>query len=212
MAENQFRIDAPVFEKFTSARRGQTDLRIVSAYSLDQQVEARAFTWLDRQLFQPSQSGQSAQALWNGQFAQALERRRQWLVGQGLAEFTGPDPKAITLKAGAVAHLRSVEFRQVLTDIAGEFKRPAIRLPREVTITGRYVSSRELQGGPVAMIVTPQKVYLTYPTRQFSSIRVGNTVTLRLDRSGKLALESNSQLTERTLFDQVQRLDPEVQR
>ena len=205
MAENQFRIDAPVFERFTSARRGQTDLRIVSAYSLDQQVEARAFTWLDRQLFE-----QTPQSSWKGQFAEALKHRRQWLVGQGLAEFTGPDQKAITLKAGAVAHLRSVEFRQVLADIAGEFKRPAIRLPREVIITGRYTGSRELQAGPVAMIVTLQKVYLTYPTRQLSSIRVGSTVTLRMDRSGKLALESNSRLPENTLFDHVQNLEPEV--
>ena len=211
MAENQFRIDAPVFEKFTSARRGQTDLRIVSAYSLDQQVEARAFTWLDRQLFQPSQSGQSAQALWNGQFAQALERRRQWLVGQGLADFTGPDQSAIAFKAGAVAHLRSVEFRQVLSDLAGEFKRPAIRLPREVTITGRYTGLRELHTGPLAMITTPQNVYVTHQTRPLNSMRLGNMVTLRLDRSGKLALESNSRLPENTLFNHVQRVESEVQ-
>ena len=212
VGENQFRIDAPVFEKFTSARRSQTDLRIVSAYSLDQQVEARALTWLDRQLFQPSQPGQAPQTLWNGQFAQALECRRQWLVGQGLADFTGPDQKTITLKAGAMAHLRSVEFRQVLTDIASEFKRPAIRLPREVTITGRYTGLRELHAGPIALITTPQKVYVTHPTRQLSSIRVGSAVTLRLDRSGKLALESNSRLPENTLFDQARRLEPEVQR
>jgi hypothetical protein len=213
VAENQFRIDAPVFEKFTAARRGQTDLCIVSAYSLDQQVDARAFTWLDSQLtsrLHPSQSGQTPQSSWNGQFAQALERRRQWLVGQGLAEFTGPDQKAITFKVGAMAHLRSVEYRQVLTDIAGEFKRPAVRLPREVTITGRYAGSRELHTGPLAMITTPKKIYVTHQTRLLSSIRVGNTVTLRLDRSGKLALESNSRLPERTLFDHVQNLEPEV--
>jgi hypothetical protein len=208
VAENQFRIDAPVFEKFTSARRGQTDLRIVSAHSLEQQVEAQALTWLDRQL--PSQSGQTPQSSWNGQFAQALERRRQWLVGQGLADFTGPDQKAITFKAGVIAHLRSVEFRQVLADIASDFKRPAVRLPREVTITGRYAGSRELHTGAIALITTPQKVYITHPTRQLSSIRVENTVTLRLDRSGKLTLEANSRLPGKTLFDQVQNL--EVQR
>ena len=210
MAESQFRIDAPVFARFTAARRGQTDLRIVSAYSLDQQVEARALTWLDRQLFQPSQPGQTPQSSWNGQFAEALERRRQWLVGQKIADLTGPDQKAITLKAGAMAHLRSVEFRQVLADIAKEFKRPAVRLPREVTITGRYTGLRELQAGPIALIATPQKVYVTHQTRPLNSIRVGNTVTLRLDRSSKLALESNSQLPERALFDQVQNLEPEV--
>ncbi len=213
MAENQFRIDAPVFEKFTSARRGQTDLLILAAHSLERQVEARAFTWLDSRLpseLEPSQPGQSSQALWNGQFAQELERRRQWLVGQGLAEFTGPDQKAITFKAGAIAHLRSVEFRQVLADIASDFNRPAVRLPREVTITGRYAGSRELHTGPIALIATPQKVYVTHPTRPLSSMRVGNTVTLRLDRSGKLTLEANSRLSEKTLLDQVRNL--EIQR
>ena len=208
MAENQFRIDAQVFEKFTTARRGQTDLRIVSAHSLEQQVKAQALTWLDRQLLQPSQPGQSSQALWKGQFAEALKQRRQWLVGQGLADFTGP--MAIAFKAGAVAHLRSVEFRRVLTDIASEFKRPAIRLPREVTVTGRYTGLRELRAGQIALITTPQKVYVTHPTRLLNSIRVGNAVTLRLDRSGKLAMESNSQLPERTLFDHVQHLEPEI--
>ncbi len=208
VGENQFRIDAPVFEKFTAARRGQTDLRIVSAYSLEQQVKAQALTWLDRQLFQPSQPGRSSQALWNGQFAEALKQRRQWLVGQGLADFTGP--MAIAFKAGAMAHLRSVEFRQVRTDIAGEFNRPAVRLPREVTITGRYAGLRELRAGQIALIITPQKVYVTHQTRQLSSIRVGNVVTLHLDRSGKLAWESNSRLPENTLFDHVQNLEPEV--
>ena len=210
VAENQFRIDAPIYEKFTSARRGQTDLRIVSAHSLEQQVKAQALTWLDRQLLQPSQSGQTPQSSWNGQFAQALEYRRQWLVGQAMADFTGPDQKAITFKVGAIAHLRSVEFRQVLADIASEFKRPAVRLPREVTITGRYADSRELHTGPIALITTPQKVYVTHPTHPLGSIRVGNTVTLRLDRSGKLTLEANSRLPGKTLFDQVQNL--EVQR
>ena len=210
MAESQFRINAPVFEKFTSARRGQTDLRTVSAHSLQKQVEARALTWLDRQLLQRNNPGQTSQSSWTGQFAEALEHRRQWLVGQGLADFTGPDQKAIAFKAWVVAHLRSVEFRQVLTDIASEFKRPAVRLPREVTITGRYSGLRELHTGPIALIAMPQKIYVTHQTRQLSSIRVGNTVTLRLDRTGKLALESNSRLSENTLFDHVQNLEPEV--
>ena len=210
VGENQFRIDAPVFERFASARRSQTDLRIVSAQSLEQQVEAQALTWLDRQL--PSQSGQTPQLSWKSQFAQALEYRRQWLVGQGMADFTGPDQKAITFKVGVIAHLRSVEFRQVLADIASEFKRPAIRLPREVTITGRYAGWRELYTGPIALIATPQKVYVTHPMRPLSSIRVGNAVTLRLDRSGKLTLEANRRWPENTLFDQVQNLELEVQR
>ena len=210
MAENQFRIDAQVFEKFTAARRGQTDLCIVSAYTLEKQVEAHALTWLDRQLLQPSQPGQCSQALWNGQFAEALKHRRQWLVDQKIADLTGPDQKAITFKTGAVAHLRSAEFRQVLADITAEFKRPAVRLPREVTITGRYTGLRELHTGQIALIATPQKVYVTHQTRQLSSIRVGNTVTLRLDRSGKLALEANGRLPENTLFDQVRNLESEV--
>ena len=64
------------------------------------------------------------------------------------------------------------------------------------------------------MIATPQKVYVTHQTRQLSLIRKGNAVTLRLYRSGKLALESNSRLPENTLFDQAQRAEPdrEVQR
>jgi hypothetical protein len=210
MAENQFRIDAPIFEKFTAARRGQTDLCIVSAYTLEKQVEAHALTWLDRQLLQPSQPGQCSQALWNGQFVEALKHRRQWLVDQKIADFTGPDQKAIAFKAEAIAHLRSVEFRQVLADITAEFKRPAVRLPREVTITGRYTGLRELQAGQIAMIVAPQKVYVTHQTRLLSSIRMGNTVTLRLDRSGKLTLEVNSRLSDNTLFDQVRNLEPEV--
>ena len=131
-------------------------------------------------------------------------------MDQKIADLTGPDQKAIAFKAGAIAHLRSVEFRQVLADITAEFKRPAVRLPREVTITGRYTGLRELHTGPIALIATPQKVYVTHQTRLLSAIRVGNTVTLRLDRTGKLALESNSRLPENTLFDQVRNLEPEV--
>ncbi len=213
LAESRFRIDAPVFEKFTSARRGQTDLRILAGHSLAQQVEARALTWLDRQLFQPRQPGQTPQSLWRGPFVQALEHRRQWLMGQGLADFTSPDQKAF--KAGAVDHLRSAEFRQFEAALASEFKRPAIRLPHETTITGQYAGLRELHAGPVALITTPQKIYVTHWTRRFTSIRQGSAITVRLDQSGKLTLNAvGKQLTEPTLFTQAQCLetDREIER
>ncbi len=200
-AEGKFQINAPVFERFASARRSQTDMRILSTHSLKQQAEARAFTWLDRQLLQ---TGQAASAAWQGEFATALNRRRQWLVSQGLADFTSPDRGAIAFKTGAVAHLRSAEFRQVQAALTSEFKRPATRLPRETTVTGQYIGLRESHAGPVALIATPQRVYVTRWTRQFSMIRQGSSVTVQLDRSGKLALQTASQgLAAPNLFNQA---------
>ena len=208
VAEGKFQIDAPVFECFASARRSQTDMRIVSAHGLNQQVEAQAFTWLDRQLLQSKETGQTAPAHWHGEIATALERRRQWLVAQGLAEFTGPDRSAIAFKAGAVAHLRSAEFRQLQASVAREFKRPAARLPRETTITGQYLGLRESHAGPVALIATPQRLYVTRWTRQFSAVQQGNAVTARLDRSGKLTLQTASRgLAESNLFNQARQLE-----
>jgi type IV secretory pathway VirD2 relaxase len=215
VAEGQFQIDAPVFERFASARRSQTDMRILSAYGLNQQVEVRAFTWLDRSLlpsgFQPSGTGQRASAHWHGEFAAALERRRQWLVAQGLAEFTGPERHAIAFKAGAVAYLRSAEFRQLQATLANEFKKSSIRLPRETTVTGRYVGLRELYSGPVALISAPQRVYVTNWTRQFNVIQPGNAVTALLDRSGRLTVKPSSQaLTLPNLFNQSRELNGEL--
>ncbi len=208
LAEGKFQIDAPVFERFASAKRGQTDLRILSAHSLKQQAEARALTWFDRQLLQPNGTGQTAPANWQGEFATAFERRRQWLVSQGLAEFTGPDRSAITFKAGAVAHLRSAEFRQLQASFASEFKRPAIRLPRETIITGQYLGLRESHAGPVALIATPQRLYVTRWTHRFSTIRQGSGITVRLERSGKLALQTASQgLAAPNLFNQARQLE-----
>jgi hypothetical protein len=215
VAEGQFQIDAPVFERFASARRSQTDMRILSAYGLNQQVEVRAFTWLDRSLlpsgFQPSGTGQRASAHWHGEFAAALERRRQWLVAQGLAEFIGPERHAIAFKAGAVAYLRSAEFRQLQATLANEFKKSSIRLPRETTVTGRYVGLRELYSGPVALISAPQRVYVTNWTRQFNVIQPGNAVTALLDRSGRLTVKPSSQaLTLPNLFNQSRELNGEL--
>ena len=207
-ADGKVQIDASAFERFTSARRSQTDMRIVSAHGLNQQVEAQAFTWLDRQLLQPSGTGQTAVAHWHGEFATALERRRQWLVAQGFAEFPGPDRNAVTFKAGAMAHLHSAEFRQLQGSVAREFKRPAARLPRETTITGQYAGLRELHTGPVALIATPQRLYVTRWTRQFSAVQPGNAVTARLDRTGKLALQTASQaLAAPNLFNQARQLE-----
>jgi hypothetical protein len=206
LAEGKFQIDAPVFERFVSAKRGQTDLRILSAHSLKQQAEARAFTWLDRQLLQPRETGQTAAADWHGEFASALERRRQWLVSQGLAEFTGPDRRAIAFKAGAVAHLRSAEFRQL--QASSEFKWPVVRLPRETAVTAQYLGLRESHAGPVALIATSRQVYVTRWTRQFSAVQPGNAVTARLDRTGKLALQTASQvLAAPNLFNQARQLE-----
>ena len=208
VAEGKFQIDAPVFERFVSAKRGQTDLRILSAHSLKQQAEARAFTWLDRQLLQSRETSQTATAHWHGEFATAFERRRQWLVSQGLAEFTGPDRRAIAFKAGAVAHLRSAEFRQLRASFTSEFKRPAIRLPRETAVTGQYLGLRESHAGPVALIATSRQVYVTRWTRQFSAVQPGNAVTARLDRTGKLALQTASQvLAAPNLFNQARQLE-----
>ena len=217
VADGKVQIDAPVFERFTSARRSQTDMRIVSAHGLNQQVEAQAFTWLDRSRllsgFQPSGTGRTASADWHGEFATALERRRQWLVSQGLAEFTGPDRNAITFKAGAVAYLRSAEFRRLQATLASEFKRPAVRLPRETPITGQYLGLRESHAGPVALIATPRKVYVTNWTRQFNVIQPGNAVTALLDRSGTLMVKpSNQALTEPNLFNQSRELNGKLNR
>ncbi len=211
----QFQIAAPVFERFASARRSQTDLRILSAHGLHQQVEVRAFTWLDRSLllsgFQPSGAGQRASADWHGEFATALERRRQWLLNQGLAEFTGPERHAIAFKAGAVAYLRSAEFHELQATVGSEFKRPAVRLPRETPITGQYLGLRESHAGPVALIVTPQRVYVTNWTRQFNVIPPGNAVTALLDRSGRLTVKPSSQAwTESNLFNQSRERNGEL--
>ena len=202
--DSRFRIDAPAFQRFSRSGGLHTDLKIVASHSLAEQVEARALTWLDRQLLQPKETNQTAAAHWHGEFATALERRRQWLVSQGLAEFTGPDRSATAFKPGAVAHLRSAEFRQLQASFANEFKRPAIRLPRETPVTGQYLGLRESHAGPVALIATPQQVYVTRWTRQFSAIRQGSGITIRLDRSGKLALQTASQaLAAPNLFNQA---------
>ena len=66
----------------TQGRR--TNVRVLSAYDLDRQVTSDGATWLDRQLVNREQ-GALADAGFGSEVKNALERRKDELIRQGLA-------------------------------------------------------------------------------------------------------------------------------
>ncbi len=113
--EAAFTVDRAKLEQFTAARNRWLDLRVLAAHSLDEQVQAHAYTWLDRQMLRTrlTQEVSATDIIHNPKVQSSLTRRADWLVQQGYAKREVPNqPGAVTLLPGTMARLIAHEHQQ----------------------------------------------------------------------------------------------------
>jgi type IV secretory pathway VirD2 relaxase len=134
---------------YDTAQSRRMNLRVLSTFDLERQINSDGATWLDRELVSPSRT-QLTQAGFGSEVSQALERRKDSLVNQGLATRTPEGgvraPKDLLLR------LEQQEIARVGPEMAkarGLTFKPATG---GNYVSGTLVGSTNLSSGKFAMI------------------------------------------------------------
>jgi len=134
--------------KFDDAR-GQRRVAIAVRSDLDieRQVTATGATWLDRQNIarEPVALGSG----FGAEVRDAMDRRAEHLVGQGLAE---RQKRGVSFQPGLIDTLRRRELDAVSGQIAAETGRPQVKPEAGEYVTGTYQRRLTLASGRFAML------------------------------------------------------------
>ena len=134
--------------KFDDAQgRRRVAIAVRSDLDIERQVTATGATWLDRQAI-----AREPVALGGGFGAEvrdAMDRRADHLVGQGLAE---RQKRGISFQPGLIDTLRRRELDAAVARIAAETGRPQVKTEAGEYVTGTYQRRLTLATGRFAMI------------------------------------------------------------
>jgi Protein of unknown function (DUF3363) len=134
---------------YDAAQSRRMNLRVLSAYDLDGQIASNGATWLDRELVSPNRTPLT-QAGFGAEVSQALERRKDSLVDQGLAS-RSPEG-GVRAPRDLLSRLEQQEIARVGPEMARA--RGLTFKPAEAGnyVTGTLVGSVNLGSGRFAMI------------------------------------------------------------
>jgi type IV secretory pathway VirD2 relaxase len=128
--------------------RRRIALAVRSDLNLDQQVEARGATWLDRRLV-AREPADLSRAGFGGEVRAALDRRIDTLAEQGLASRDGDK---VTIGRNLIATLRDRELDSVGRRLASETGLAYLPAEAGDTVAGVYSRRLSLSSGRFAMI------------------------------------------------------------
>ncbi|MFG1466613.1 DUF3363 domain-containing protein [Xanthobacter sp. DSM 24535] len=135
--------------KFDDAQgRRRVALAIRSDLSIERQITATGATWLDRQAIarEPAALGQAG---FGAEVRDAMERRAEQLIGQGLAE---RQASGITFSRNLIDTLRKREVQALGDKLAAETGRPFNSSATGEYVAGTYRQRIALASGRFAMI------------------------------------------------------------
>ncbi len=151
----------------------RTRLRILSYFKLEQLVEAHGATWLDKQVV--TQNPQHiAQQGFGSQTSAALQRRREWLVSQGLGR-TDNDG-AFCAAPNLLNKLRARELQLASAINSRELGLPYAEVIEGERVSGTYIRSTNLASGKYAVIGKAQEFVLV-PWRQEMEKHLGKPIS-----------------------------------
>lgn len=160
-------------QAYDTRRNPQLGVRVLSSLDLEAQITANGATWLDRELIAreptPIRDGGFGRDAQN-----ALIRRQQWLIEQGLAR---QDGDSIAYRANLLATLVGRELADKGRELAGE-QGGAFHMAKDgERITGRYKGAMELVSGKYAMVETRSREFTLVPWRPVIEKELGRTVS-----------------------------------
>jgi hypothetical protein len=200
IGDGRYQVNADEFERFSQRTSVRTDVRTVASYSLPEQIQARAVTWLDQQAFGQTPGGRltSIPAVQD-----ALEQRRQWLVEHGYAERSDADGGDVRLTPGALKRLAAEEREAADRKLEERYDRPVSELVQGASVTGKYQGIEELHGGRRIVVVTEDEAFVA-PVRRAPEASVGNQITVQRSAERAVTVERSS---EQSLGDRSSYLD-----
>jgi type IV secretory pathway VirD2 relaxase len=163
-------VDAEVRRRH--AARPALEARVLSAIDVEAQVTAHAATWLDRALIADADAG-VADCGFGHELRDALTRRRQWLIEQGLARREGD---SIVFGRDLLATLSQREVLATGEKLA-RARGLALRVPQNhERISGQYRETLTLVSGRYALIENASELALL-PWRGAVDNVLGRTVS-----------------------------------
>jgi hypothetical protein len=193
--EGRFAVQTEAFERYGTRGSQRLDVRGTSHQTLAEQAGARAFTWLDRQVF-----GRAGDTRLTGHPAveEAGQRRAEWLIANGYAERSkaragvdhpGNDPGGIRLLPGAIHRLSQEERAAADRKLTERHGRPVVELPQGGSVTGTYQGVETLHGGKRAVVLTDEQVFVV-PVRRGPNVGVETKVEVRRDAGRNVSIEA----------------------
>ena len=179
--DGTFAVDGEAFDRFSRRGMQRQDVRPLSHQTLSEQTEARAFTWLDRQVFGSTDPRLLASKGIHSAVAEAGQRRAEWLIAQGYAKRSETEPGGVRFLPGAMRRLAGDEREAADRKLAERHGLPVVELPQGGSVTGNYQSVETLHSGRRAVVVTEENVFVA-PVRR--APRIGAGVAASLSRTG----------------------------
>jgi type IV secretory pathway VirD2 relaxase len=147
-------------------------VEILSSRPLAALIEAEAATWLDRTLV-AGENFPAREAGFGAEVRDALDRRRQWLVGQGLAV----DGEAgISYRPDLLATLQRRELLRVAGQLAGELGLDFVEAPPGARVEGVVRQPLDLVSGRFAL-VEKSRAFMLVPWRPVLERQLGKPVS-----------------------------------
>jgi type IV secretory pathway VirD2 relaxase len=154
------------------AKAAPVVVNTLSSLPLDRQVGSDGATWLDRQLV-----GGETQPLRDGGFGrdvrEALDRRRQWLMAEGLAQ---EEKGRLIFRANLLETLRRRELNRVAGQLSDELGLRYTEARSGERIEGVYQRPIELASGRFALVEKSREFTLV-PWRPVLERHAGNQVS-----------------------------------
>jgi type IV secretory pathway VirD2 relaxase len=147
-------------------------VEVLSSLPIKQQMIADGATWLDRELIAPS-GEPLASTGFGREVREALERRRQWLMAEGLA---AEKDGAISYPRDVIETLRRREVARVADQLSGELGLRYAEMRPGQRIEGTYRRAVDLASGKFALIEKSHEFTLV-PWRDVLEQRQGQSVS-----------------------------------
>lgn len=195
--EHAFTVDRAKLEQFTANRNRWLDARVVAAHPLKEQIEAHAYTWLDRQILrtQIAKGVSEKDVIRNVRVQCAITERGDWLVKHGYATRAGHDgTNSIAFLPGAVPRLIAREHKEFARHCNLKHGKRVEYVREGQSVTGVYRGMSYQHRGSFALVETEGGVFAA-PVSRAPWAEIGQRVVARavapkftrieLDRSGR---------------------------
>jgi hypothetical protein len=168
-----------------AGRKRQANIRVLSAFDLESQIGADGATWLDRRLI-TSEVSDLAAAGFGQRVREAMDRRREHLIGQGDAE--RQQNGRILYRRNLLATLREREVTRIGAELAAARSLPFGTAADGETVSGKFTGTVQLSSGKFAIVEKAHEFTLV-PWRPVIDRRLGREV-IGVVRGGSVSWQS----------------------
>src|SRR6266853_1546127 len=158
---------------YDAGRNRQINIRVLSAFDLERQIEAEGATWLDRRLVGRGPADLVA-AGFGQEVQQAMDRRREHLIGQG--DVTRHADGRIFYRRNLLATLEHRDVVSTGAALAASRSLPFRAAGDGETVQGTFTQTVQLSSGKFALVENAHEFTLV-PWRSVIENRLGREVT-----------------------------------